>query len=220
MGAEVEAGGRARATRSRRRYDSPVRRRQVAERRARVVEAGAAIAREHPIWDWRALTVRAVARRAGVSERTVYRHFENERTLRDAVMHHLELESGVELDAMTLDDVHELAHRLLSYVRSFPLGARTPQDATLLAAGDRKRRAVLDAVERASESWEPGQQRIAAAVIDAMWSVGTHERLVGEWGLEPDDAATAAIWAIDLVRAAITDDHRPPPVRTTREEQR
>ena len=135
-------------------------------------------------------------------------------------MQHLELESGVVLDDMTLDDLRGLAQQLLSYVRSFPLGARTPQDATLVAAGDRKRKAVLDAVEHASGSWEPGQQRTAAAVIDALWSVGTHERLVGEWGLQPDEASAAAIWAIDLVRAAIIDDHRPPAGSTTGEEDR
>ena len=37
-------------------------------------------------WDWSGLTFRAVAQRAGVGERTVYRHFPTERALHDAIM--------------------------------------------------------------------------------------------------------------------------------------
>jgi len=57
----------------RRRYDSPVRRQQVAETRERIVAAGAELLHGFPIWNWRALTVRAVAERAELNERTVYR---------------------------------------------------------------------------------------------------------------------------------------------------
>ena len=45
-------------------------------------------------WDWRDLTFRSVAERAGVGERTVYRHFPTERHLHDAVMERLESEAG------------------------------------------------------------------------------------------------------------------------------
>ena len=65
--------------RARRRYDSPVRRQRAAETRERIVAAGAAILHDHAVWNFDTLTVRGVAERAGVNERTVYRHFANER---------------------------------------------------------------------------------------------------------------------------------------------
>jgi AcrR family transcriptional regulator len=36
------------------------------------------------VWNWDALTIRGVAQRAGVNERTVYRHLSGERELREA----------------------------------------------------------------------------------------------------------------------------------------
>jgi AcrR family transcriptional regulator len=75
---------------ARRRYDSPVRRERAAQTRERILAAGAELLHGFPIWNWGALTVPAVATRAGVTERTVYRYFANERALRDAVLGRLE----------------------------------------------------------------------------------------------------------------------------------
>src|SRR5207247_11265534 len=69
--------------RLRRKYDSPLRRQRAAETYDRIVAAGVAILHELPLWKWQALTLRAVAQRAGVTERTVYRHFATERELRE-----------------------------------------------------------------------------------------------------------------------------------------
>src|ERR1700683_2616023 len=73
-------------------YDGTLRREQAAVTRERIVVAGSELLHRGSIRDWKRLTVRAVAERAGVSERTVYRHFGNERGLSDAVMHRLEEE--------------------------------------------------------------------------------------------------------------------------------
>ena len=89
-------------TQARRRYDSPLRRQRAAETRERIVAAGAELLHGFPVWNWRALTIRSVAARAGVNERTVYRHFANERDLRDAVMARLESEAGVALEGLAL----------------------------------------------------------------------------------------------------------------------
>ena len=59
----------------RRPYESRLRQRQTAETRERVIAAGSELVRQLPSWDWREGTFRAVAERAGVGERTVYRHF-------------------------------------------------------------------------------------------------------------------------------------------------
>lgn len=194
-----------------RRYDSPVRRLQMAETRERIVAAGAALLHEHPIWDWRVLTARAVAASAGVSERTVYRHFSTERALRDTVLERLREEAGIDIGDMSLHDVAGVTDRMLRFVAGFPIEARTPGDPTLAAANEAQRSALLAAVTGSADRWTPEDRAEAAAVLDALWSVVTYERLVAGWELQPDAAIRAITWAIGLVVDAIDGGNRPGP---------
>jgi AcrR family transcriptional regulator len=102
-------------TQPRRSYDSTLRRERAAQTRENIVTAGAELVRASSIRDWRGVTIRAVAERAGVNERTVYRHFANERALRDAVMHRLESDAGVDLAEMKLEDFATVTARVLRY---------------------------------------------------------------------------------------------------------
>jgi AcrR family transcriptional regulator len=190
----------------RRRYDSPLRRQQVAETRSRIVAAGAELLHDFPVWSWHALTVRAVAERAGVNTRTVYRYFASERELRDAVFAHLERESGVDLDDLRLDNLQALTARLFAFVSTFPLEPRTPRDPTLLAADQRMHDALHRAVDPATEGWSAPDRGMAAAMLDVLWSMPTYERLVGAWGLDPADATRAVTWVMGLVEAALATD--------------
>ncbi|HEV3056512.1 MAG TPA: helix-turn-helix domain-containing protein, partial [Solirubrobacteraceae bacterium] len=88
-----------------RRYDNTLRRERANETRDRIVRAGADLVRQSSIRDWHGVTIRAVAERAGINERTVYRHFPNERVLRDAIMQRLEEAVGIDLAQLRLDDV-------------------------------------------------------------------------------------------------------------------
>lgn len=194
---------------ARRRYDSPVRRERAAETRERIVAAGVAILHEHAVWNWNALTVREVAQRAGVNERTVYRHFAGERELREAVMARLEHEAGVAPEDLRFDDLRAFTARVLGYVSSFPLDPRTTRDPMLMAAHDRLRDALLTAVQEGNAAWPPRDRTIAAAVLDVLWSVGSYERLVADWDLEPAEAISAVTWVMGLVEDAIRTDHRP-----------
>ena len=189
--------------RQRRRYDSPLRRQRAAETKDRIVSAGAELLHGFPIWNWNALTVRAVAERAGVNERTVYRHFATERHLRDAVLARLEEESGVDLDGLTLDGVRQVTARIFEYVSAFPLEPRLARDPTVVAANERQREALLGAVAPFSREWSGADRTIAAAVLDVLWSVVSYERLVSDWDLAPEQAIRATDWVIQLVADAI-----------------
>ena len=194
---------------TRRRYDSPVRRQQVVETRARIVGAGVELLHGTPSWNWSALTVRAVADRAGVNERTVYRHFANERELRDAVLARIEEEAGVHIEDLTLDDLRAVTHRMFRYVASVPVRSRTTYEPTVVSAVVRQRAALARAVAEGADGWTDDEQRVAAAVLDALWNVGVLEQMVLGWDLDPQQAVAGIGWAVGLVEDAIRAGRAP-----------
>jgi AcrR family transcriptional regulator len=193
---------------ARRTYDN-TRRRESAERtRERIVSAGADLVR-NSIRDWRGVTIAAVAERAGVNRRTVYRHFASERELRDAVMQHQTWEAGVDITALRLEGVAEATTRILRYVSERPMEARPQLDPTLADASRRQHDALLTAVEEHATTWSSRDRTLPAAMLDVLWSVASYERLVNEWQLDRDEAIRALTWTIGLVESAIRDDQRP-----------
>jgi len=197
-----------------RRYDNTRRRQRADETRERIVTAGAELVRESSIRDWRAVTIRAVAERAGVNERTVYRHFDNERALHDAVMQRLEAAVGVDLSQLQLEGVADAARRIFRHVAAYPRDPPPPLDSTLAEANRRQHEALLAAVEARAERWSPADREVAAAMLDLLWAVGSFERLVRDWSLDDEDAIRAMTWVIGLVEDAIRRGDRPP--RATR----
>jgi AcrR family transcriptional regulator len=162
--------------------------------------------------NWRAsstLTIRAVAERAEVSERTVYRHFPGERELHDAMMQRLEEEAGVTLEGLKLEDVADATARVFAHVSSYPLVPRTPLDATLTAADQRRRAALLSAIAASAAGWPQPDRRMAAAVLDVLWSLTSYERLVAAWELTPQQTTTAITWVMGLIEAAIREGRGP-----------
>jgi AcrR family transcriptional regulator len=195
--------------RARRRYDGALRRLRAAQTRERIVAAGSEILRDSPIRDWHAVTIRAVATRAAVNERTVYRHFVNERVLRDAVMHRLEEQAGIDLAGLELKDVATVAARIFQHVSSYPLEQRRPLDPTLTEAGQRQREALLRAVAAPAARWTEADRAVAAAMLDVLWSVATYERLVADWHFDRQQAIRGIGWVIGLVEEAIRSGRRP-----------
>jgi AcrR family transcriptional regulator len=147
--------------------------------------------------------VRAVARRAGVNERTVYRHFGNEQGLRDAVMHEFEEEAGIDLRGMQLEDVTDVTARIFAHVSSYPPDARQPLDPTLLDAKQRQHEALLAAVAARAATWSGDDRTLVAAVLDVLWSVASYERMVVDWHIDPAEATRGISWVIGLIRQAI-----------------
>jgi AcrR family transcriptional regulator len=193
----------------RRAYESPLRRRQAAETRERILAAASGLVHGFSRWDWRELTVRAVARQAGVSERTVYRHFSTERDLHDAVMRRLQEEAGDPLDGLTLESFPAVVANLFAFLSSFATEPRTTADPTFAAVDERRRHALVAAVEPSTDGWSAPEREMAAALLDALWSVDAYERLVGVWGLDPDEATRAITGVIGLVVDEIRAGRRP-----------
>ncbi len=192
-----------------RKYDSPIRRQRALETRERIIAAGCRLLQDSSIRDWHALTVRGVAEQAGVNERTVYRSFGNERGLRDAVMHRLEQEAGIDLKGMQLEDVAESAARIFAHVSSYPLRPKPALDPTLADANLRQRIALLGALDERTGGWSRSDRDSVAALLDVLWSVATYERLVSDWGMDCGQAIRTVTWAIGLVQEAVSDGRKP-----------
>ena len=134
-------------------YDGTLRRERAAETRETDPRAGSELLHRSSVRDWKKLTVRAVAERAGVNERTVYRYFGSERGLRDAVMQRNEKEAGIDLAGMRLGDIATVAAQIFDHVAQYPREPRPPLDPTLVDAKDRQRQALLGAVATGPRQW-------------------------------------------------------------------
>jgi AcrR family transcriptional regulator len=134
------------------------------------VSAGAALVRELPTWDWDGLTFRALAERAEVSERTVYRHFPTERKLHDAVMERLEDEAGITYEDVDLANIADVTARMLAAMHRFAAEETgyPPVGPAVSGADDRRRAALQRAVSAEARDLTDVQQRIAAGLLDAI----------------------------------------------------
>ena len=192
----------------RRPYHSPLRRQQAAETRERILRAATELVRGFRSWDWRDLTFRAVAERAGVGERTVYRYFGTERELREAVMDRLQEEAGTSYDGLTLEGIAEVAAKVFTALSTFTMTSWAVGDEASLtepfpAVDERRRTALIEAVAPETGRWTPEDRLKAAAVLDVLWNVPSYERLLRTWQLPPDQAIDALAWAIGVLVAAI-----------------
>jgi AcrR family transcriptional regulator len=199
----TETVPRAAPEAARRSYDSTLRRQRAAGTRQRIIAAGSELLHGSSVRDWHGLTIRAVAEKAGVNERTVYRHFVNEQGLRDAVMHEFEEKAGIDLRGMQLEDVADVTTRIFAHVSSYPPDSRQPLDPTLLDAKRRQHEALLAAVSARAGDWSDADRRVAAAVLDVLWSVASYERLVVDWQMDPTEATRGISWVMGLVRQAV-----------------
>jgi AcrR family transcriptional regulator len=197
---------------NRRTYDNRARRVKAAQTRERIVAAGSELVHDFDSWDWRDLTFKAVAERAGVGERTVYRHFPTERHLHDAVMQRLESEAGISYEDVDLANIGDITGRVFASLQRFSVrkSVEAPQDPTFLGVDVRRREALTRAVSAAAPGWSAAEQQVTAGLLDVLWNIPSYERLVGEWDIGGTDATRAIGWLMAKVVAAIADDEPPP----------
>ncbi|WP_006241985.1 TetR/AcrR family transcriptional regulator [Mycolicibacterium tusciae] len=197
---------------SRRTYDNRARQEKAAQTRQRIVAAGSELVHDFDSWNWRDLTFKAVAERAGVGERTVYRHFPTERHLHDAVMQRLESEAGLSYEDVDLTNIGDVTGRVFASLQRFAVrkSVQTPQDPTFVGVDVRRREALMRAVSAAAPAWSADEQQVTAGLLDVLWNVPSYERLVGEWDMDGTDATRAIGWLMAKVVTAIEDDDPPP----------
>lgn len=196
-------------TLKRRRYHSPLREQQAAQTRQKLIMAGVGLVQELSNWEWKHLTFKAVSERAGVSERTVYRHFASERQLRDAVMEELVTASGIDLARLELNSFGEATQKIFAMLSTFSLTPATVKDPTLASMDQKRREALLSAVQRATPAWSAEEVETVAAGLDILWDVPSFERLIAAWKFDPARAARTIQWMVRLVEESVQRGEKP-----------
>jgi len=196
----------------RRPYDNSARAEKAAQTRERIITAGSELVHAFDSWDWRDLTFRHVAERAGVGERTVYRDFPTERHLHDAVMQRLESEAGIAYEDVDLDNLGEVTARVFASLQRFAVrdSVDMPRDPTFVGVDARRRDALLRAVTASAPRWTEREQRVTAGLLDVLWNLPSYERLVGAWGVDGPTATDAVTWLMAKVVEAVEKGDPPP----------
>jgi AcrR family transcriptional regulator len=188
-------------------YTSTLRDRQVAQTRELILDALTTL-----VGDRRAdeVTTRDIAATAGVSERTVYRHFPDRGALLEGLSQRLP-----ELDGVTpsfgvggLDDLAPTSRRLMELLEEHYVAARAE---AVLNADPRRFAADTQSHSRdlrellARELPELGErdQRRIAAVLRCLVSTQAWLRMREEYGVPGDESGPAVAWVIDTVIGAL-----------------
>ncbi|MFA5122766.1 TetR/AcrR family transcriptional regulator [Zavarzinia sp.] len=194
-------------------YDSPLRRRQQAATRDAILEAVGLLVEEAGL---DAVSYAAVAVRAGVQERTVYRHFATRAELLDAFWRWVNDQAGIvgfpaseaELRAMPARafagfDKRPAMMAALAYSeagRNFRLAVNAERQAAY--------RAVL--AERLKGLGPETAARVCAA-IQLLYSVTAWATMRDFWQLDGKAAGETVAWAIDRLLAAVEQGDLPSP---------
>jgi AcrR family transcriptional regulator len=151
-----------------------------------------------------AVTMRAVARKVGVTERTIYRHFESRDVLLQAVWKALRelIRAGPRprtADALAerprrlfpqLDERPELMRAYLRAVERRELSLRTKEA---------RQTAMFECVEDALGNADHRSLRWRAAIVDFITSAYAWEFMERYWGFDGEEAGEAAAQAVEIL---------------------
>ncbi len=195
----------------------------LADRRAAVTRDAirsaveAILAEEHPT----TISVPAVAKRAGVSVRTVYRYFPNKQALIDDVAEsHMRRADELTTGREDLFDDPAAYLRVLWRDFATDVPAVRAQHASDAGAELRAHRlqvsrdGVRVRVDKAFPDTSIGDRALLTDLLVAIPSSAMFLELHDRMGHQPDDAAALVIWAIDAIQRAFAADsgigRRPP----------
>lgn len=160
------------------------------------------------------LTYFALARRSGVSVRTIYRHFPTREDLLDELSRRVNVVMALRDLPKTREATVALTRTLFAtFDRHAPLVAAQIQAGLagkVRAAARHKRVNVVERVFAATmANLSPARRRAAAGLVTVLLSANTWARLRDEAELDGDQSGEITAWAIDtLWRALEAEDKR------------
>jgi AcrR family transcriptional regulator len=199
---------------SSRSYSSPLRDRQAAATRSVILEALGAELADGSVEDF---SVARLARRAGVSERTVYRHFPTRETLLDGLSEWYNERVADFPDDVAADEIAPTIAQVFADFDAHESLAR----AVLASPGGREMRrharaarlARLDAaLAPVLTGADPERAAAARALIFALCSAQTWQSMRDEGGLDGATAGRAVARAIELILNDTSSSLSPTPM--------
>lgn len=200
---------------TRRAYESPLRERQAQQTRDDVLDALVTLLTDRAVDE---VTTKEVARAAGVSERTVYRHFPDRTALVEALTARF-MSSGkwVPTTPEQLQDLPSVAVELMAVLEAHHVEA---QAEALLNADPRRFTSRTSAhtqqfremVGNGLPQLDTDQQQSLAAVLRVLFSAQTWLRMRAEFGINGDESGPIIAWAIETL-ANEAERGNPPPAR-------
>jgi AcrR family transcriptional regulator len=174
-------------------YQSELRAEQAATTRQRIIEASL---QGFAPWSPN-MPFDEIAKRARVSERTVYRHFPTQKDLFDAVAAHVIARSGWNPDEVEADTLGATVAHAFTYFGTLLERTAPRSDMPELQALRAQRFAMIERVVGPyTKGMDPVLARGLMAVFDGIVRVpflrGMHE----QWGLSGKDAGRAVEWTI------------------------
>jgi AcrR family transcriptional regulator len=183
-------------------YESPLRAEQAERTREAILEALAeqlAEARDD-------FSIPRVAKRAGVSTRTVYHHFPNREAQVEALGAWIERRLGAAEGPKDLRDLAQYQARMYARMRDNEALARA-QLATGIASSVRaRRRRARDAqVDQAIAPYVPDgrEARAISGLLKHIISGHSAVAVIDQYGVPMEDTARILIWAVRVLSAAI-----------------
>lgn len=193
-----------------REYRSPLRAAQAERTRELILDAVAELVAED---GFEQLSVREVATRCGIAERTVYRHFSDRAALEDALTDRVSkrYDWGRRLDEL-LTDLESLPAAMQASYEAFDREAQgTRVVAKMLAASSRsaadsRRRgeAMQRIVDEELPHLDPTDRRVLAGLFQVLGSSRTWLRLVDDFDVSGEEAGRVIRWLLDLAVGALT----------------
>lgn len=194
----------------RRPYESPLRAEQREQTRLRIFEA---VVEELTDQDLQDLSVPAIAARARVALRTVYRYFPTKDALLDAFcewwisqrLQTVQYEGASPQDLPRIIREHYAAlDREPEVIRAMMVSRAGQQ------VRDRRRprqlRSFAQALENLTARMDPSDARGALAAIHTLDTAPTWQHLREHWGLSTEEAARAAAWAASVLIRELEDN--------------
>lgn len=199
---------------AKREYRSPLRDEQSRRTRCQILDALVDLVTEQGAAD---LAIRDLAARAGVSQRTVYRHFPDRQALLDGLVDHIsEQAEWSELDDIEGDITRlpDRVHRAWSTFDEFERQTRVlvllNRDPARLATSSVARGRNIDAALATTyPDLSPRDSRGIAGVIRLLASSHSWLRFRDEFDMTADEGAHYIKWALDLVVGELSRGNYP-----------
>lgn len=188
-----------------REYNSPLREAQAERTRTMILDALAGVVAEE---GFEGVSVREVARRCGVAERTVYRHFPDRQALQHALIERLSDQHGW---TARLDEyMHDLDGFPGAIERAYAQFDEQADDtriaARVLASSRRsppssfeRHVALRSMLDRGAPHLPEADRRALAGVLHVLASSRTWLRLQDDFGISGKEAGRALRWLTSLV---------------------